>query len=173
MSEPFYYGPWDIEKIQNDIKELQESGGSGSGGSALPTWFPDYVDNVTIEVSTDGETFESLSDDDYMHFISMIRYTYITAAENNQDIVLDFNGNNIDLSEYSHVKLSMTASKPHVFYMSPSDELPEVATFPLILDLEDYGDTIFAITSVTDISDIDDFNTTWWEFKFIAGEPTI
>lgn len=35
MSEPFYYGPWDIEKIQYAIDELKAS----SGGSGLPDFF--------------------------------------------------------------------------------------------------------------------------------------
>ena len=168
MSEPFYYGPWDIEKIQNDIKELQEGDGSGSGGSALPTWFPDYIDNVTIEVSTDGETFEALTDEEAMYFIGMIRYQYMNAMGGTQDIVLRFDDFNIYLSEYSHVKLNMTASKPNIFYCGHNEDTLHEDTFPLIFDLETSNDVMFAITSATDPSDIDDFNTTWWEFIFIS-----
>ena len=168
MSEPFYYGPWDIEKIQNDIKELQEG---GTGGSGLPSWFPAYFDNITIEVSSDGETFEALDDEEYETIISYIRRTYINNMFREQDIVIDFyQALNIDLSFYSHIKINMTPSKPYVFYCNPdSVEPPLFATFPLILDMETYNKTTFGISDITEYNETNDINTTWWTFVFTPG----
>lgn len=102
MSEPFYYGPWDIEKIQNDIKELQEGGGSGGG---LPYFFPPYFEEFKIEESTDGVTYTEIPIPNYV----------FTEGYFNQQI--DFSVPMLMLNESTYFKITCASpSKGYAFY---------------------------------------------------------
>ena len=137
MSEPFYYGPWDIEKIQNDIKELQESGNSGSGGG-LPYFFPAYLSTLKVE---------SVEDDTYTE-IPISNATLMQGY---------FNGaTEISLNAGTY-RITAIPSSGYVLLYNDGDSPTEI-TEPFTIELSYGSNIVLMLSEITNPSSIEDIS---------------
>ena len=137
MSEPFYYGPWDIEKIQNDIKELQESG-SGSGGG-LPYFFPLYLSTLKVE---------SVEDD-----------TYTEIPISNATLMQGYFSGATEISlNVGTYRITAIPSSGYVLLFNDGDSPTEI-TEPFTIELSYGSDIVLMLSEITNPSSIEDISS--------------
>lgn len=137
MSEPFYYGPFDIEKIQNDIEELKE----GNGGNGLPEYFPPMIYDFHI-YSEDSDEWVEITED----------------AENTPLRTVLYNGaldgqTTISLPDtYTKLKIEFSNTNAYTAEMGGEAPTPAKITSPVIV--EDFSSYAILLSDIPLTSEI-------------------